>query len=56
MIDFLQEVGYFVGELLGKILNIPIGSGESPITFGIVLIIIIVIATILKFMFGGKGD
>lgn len=53
MIQFIREVGNFVGNLIGQILNIPI---VNNLTFGITLIIIIIISIGIKFLKGGKGD
>lgn len=56
MIEFIGEVGKLIGGLIGAILNIPMSNNENAITFGVVLIIVIIVTIALKFFFGGRGD
>lgn len=67
MIQFFSMIARFMGDLIGKILNIPItgvfyperpghGVQEGQITFGVLLLIMAIIFIAYKFLGGGKGD
>ena len=64
MIRFIGWCSYLIFGIIGEILNIPItltfGDNQTQeqnlITFGVVLIIIVMGTYILKFFFGGRGD
>lgn len=67
MVNFLRIVANFLGELIGKILNIPITSVFLPerpdhgvvsglVTFGSLLFIVMILGLAIRFFRGGKGD